>query len=115
VDIESGKFEEVAFCPGYLRGMAFINDYAIVGLSQSRDNKTFSDLPLDENLKTKDAEARCGLQVIDLNTGDIVHSVRIEGIVTELYDVVVLPDVTRPMALGFKSDEIHHVLSVGEE
>tara|TARA_R110002095_G_scaffold156775_1_gene136152 strand:- start:981 stop:2054 length:1074 start_codon:yes stop_codon:yes gene_type:complete len=115
VDIASGRFEEVAFCPGYLRGMAFIGDYVVVGLSQPRDNKTFSDLPLDKNLKEKDAEARCGLQVIDLNTGDVVHSVRIEGIVTELYDVVALPNVVRPMALGFKSDEIQHVLSMGEE
>jgi len=44
-----------------------------------------------------------------------VHSVRIEGIVTELYDVIALPNVVRPMALGFKSDEIQHVLSMGEE
>ncbi len=115
VDTDTGKFEEVAFCPGYLRGMAFVGDYAIVGLSQPRDNKTFSDLPMDKNLKQKDSEARCGLQVIDLNTGDIVHSVRIEGIVTELYDVVTLPNVVRPMALGFKSEEIQHVLSVGED
>lgn len=114
VDINTGEFEEVAFCPGYLRGMAFVGDYAIVGLSQPRDNKTFSDLPLDANLKTKDAEARCGLQVIDLNSGDVVHSIRIEGVVAELYDVVVLPNVIRPMALGFKSDEIQHVISVGE-
>tara|TARA_R110002072_G_scaffold225304_1_gene382449 strand:+ start:211 stop:390 length:180 start_codon:yes stop_codon:yes gene_type:complete len=28
---------------------------------------------------------------------------------------VPLPNVTRPKALGFKSDEIQHVLSVGEE
>lgn len=115
VDIETGKFEELTFCPGYLRGLSFIGDYAIVGLSQPRDNKTFSDLPLDNNLKEKEAEARCGLQVIDLNTGDVVHSVRIEGIVTELYDVVTLPNITKPMALGFKSDEIQHVLSVGEK
>jgi len=94
--------------------MTFINDYAIVGMSQPRDNKTFSDLPLQKNLKKKNAEARCGLQVIDLNSGDVVHSVRIEGIVAELYDVVALPNVTRPMTVGFKSDEIQHILSIGE-
>lgn len=113
VDLKKGRFEPVAFCPGYLRGLAFIGDYTIVGMSQPRENRTFTDLPLQENLKGKDAEPRCGLQVIDLNSGDVVHSVRIEGIVTELYDVVVLPKVIRPMALGFKTDEIQHVVSIG--
>ncbi len=114
INIKKGEFNAVAFCPGYLRGMTFINDYAIVGMSQPRDNKTFNDLPLQANLKEKNAEPRCGLQVIDLNSGDVVHSIRIEGIVAELYDVIVLPNVIRPMTLGFKSDEIQHILSIGE-
>ena len=32
------------------------------------------------------------------------------GIVKELYDVVALPKATRPMALGFKTDEIRRML-----
>jgi uncharacterized protein (TIGR03032 family) len=86
-----------------------------VGLSQPRENKTFGGLALDENLAARDAEARCGLYVIDLNSGDAVHWLRIEGVVAELYDVVVLPDVIRPMALGFKTDEIRRTFSVGRE
>ena len=62
-----------------------------------------------------DAEPRCGLQVIDLNSGDVVHWIRTEGVVGELYDVVVLPGVVRPQALGFKTDEIRRVLRVGDE
>lgn len=60
-------------------------------------------------------ESRCGLHVIDLRTGDVVHWVRLEGMVSELYDVVVLPGVVRPMALGFKTDEIQRLLSLGPE
>jgi len=30
--------------------------------------------------------------VIDLEAGDVVHWARIEGLVTELYDVVILPN-----------------------
>jgi len=114
VDLDKNTFEPITFCPGYMRGLAFVGDYAIVGLSKPRENKTFSGLKLDENLTKRDAEARCGLYVIDLRTGDIVHWLRIEGIVSELYDVVCLPSVTRPMALGFKSDEIRRMISVGE-
>jgi hypothetical protein len=45
---------------------------------------------------------------------DIVHWLRIEGVVSELYDVVVLPNVMRPMLLGFKSDEIRRTISIDE-
>jgi len=115
IDPATGAFDEVAFCPGYMRGLSFVGDYAVVGLSKQRQNRTFSDLPLDENLAQKSVEPRCGLQVIDLRTGDAVHWLRIEGIVEELYDVVLLPGVRRPQALGFKTDEIRRVLSISEE
>lgn len=114
VDLAGGKFEPVTFCPGYLRGLTFAGNYAVVGLSKPRDNKTFSGLALDERLAAKDAEARCALQVIDLRTGDIVHWLRLEGVVAELYDVTVLPGVRCPMALGFKSDEIRRMITIGE-
>jgi uncharacterized protein (TIGR03032 family) len=34
VDLASGKFEPVAFCPGYVRGVAFHGNCAILGLSR---------------------------------------------------------------------------------
>jgi uncharacterized protein (TIGR03032 family) len=112
VDLQTGRFNEVCFCPGYMRGLAFHGDFALVGLSKPRQNKTFSGLQLDENLKQRKAEPRCGVQVIDLRSGDAVHWLRMEGVVDELYDVVALPGVRRPMALGFKTDEIRRVISV---
>ncbi len=54
------------------------------------------------------------MQVIDLRTGDAVHWLRFEGMVDELYDVITLPGVRRPMALGFKTDEIRRVISIEE-
>lgn len=115
IDLASGAFEPLAFCPGYLRGLAFASDYAVTGLSRPRHDRTFSGLQLDDALAAKNCEARCGLEVIDLRSGDVAHWVRIEGLVSELYDVVVLPGVVRPMALGFKTDEIERLLTVGEE
>jgi hypothetical protein len=38
---------------------------------------------------------------------------RVRAIVQELYDVAVLPGVHRPMALGFKTDEIRRILTIG--
>jgi len=72
---------------------------------------TFSGLELDELLLAKDAEPRCGTIVIDLTNGAIVHWLRFEGIVTGLYDVQVIPQVQRPMALGFQTDEIAQLIT----
>ena len=114
-ELNQGVFEPIAFCPGYLRGLAFHDRYAIVGLSKPRENRTFSGLELDDRLQTKDTEPRCGLMVVDLDTGNIAHWLEIEGIVSELYDVQVLPGVTRPMALGFKTDEICRILTIEKD
>ncbi len=67
---------------------------------------------MNNKLEQQGVEPRCGLMVIDLNTGDIVHWLRIQGVVKELYDVAVLPGIKRPMAIGFKSDEIRRVISI---
>ena len=112
-DPGDGRFEPVCFCPGYLRGLDFVGDFAVVGLSKPRENRAFSGLPLDDALEEKKVEARCAIHVIDLRTGDTVHWLRIEGVVQELYDVVVLHDCQRPMAIGFQTDEIRRVISIG--
>ncbi len=119
IDLSAKKksFQSIAFCPGYARGMALVGkeqEFAVVGLSHCRDNRTFQDLPLNEALAEKGAETRCGLLVIDIKSGDVVHSLTLGGIVKELYDVVALPGVRCPSALGFKTDEIRRVISVEE-
>jgi uncharacterized protein (TIGR03032 family) len=113
-DLAAGRFEPVCLCPGYLRGLAFIGDFAVMGLSKPRGNKTFEGLALDEVLARHKVTARCALQIVDLRSGDIVHWLRIDGIVEELYDVVTLPGVARPKAIGFQNDEIRRVITVSD-
>ncbi len=115
VDTAAGRFEPVAFCPGYARGLAFAGNFAFIGLSLPRDNRTFNDLPLNEELSRRGAEPRCAILVVDLRTGDTVHWVRFTGVVRELYDVAVMPGVRQPAAIGFRSDEIRRVITVGAE
>lgn len=116
IDPKSGEFDAVTFCPGYLRGLAFAGDFALVGLSQCREERTFSGLELDERLKQKGAEARCGLMVIDLRTGSIAHWLDFAGTVRELYDVQVLPGVRCPdRAQPSRSKEIWGVVTHEEE
>jgi uncharacterized protein (TIGR03032 family) len=98
-----------------LRGLAFVGDYAVVGLSRPRDDKTFGGLVLEDELAKRAADARCGLLIIDLRSGNTAHWLRVEGLVRELYDVAALPQASRPMALGFKTDEIERMIAIGEE
>jgi uncharacterized protein (TIGR03032 family) len=114
VDRASGAFQDFAFCPGYARGLCFAGNAAIVGLSHARDNRTFSGLALDDALRTRDVDARCGLAIFDLGSGDMIHWLRIEGVVRELFDVAFLPGVRRPSAIGFMTDEVKRVISIAE-
>ena len=63
-------------------------------------NGTFTGLALDEAMATRDAEPWCGVLVVDLATGDIVEWIRLEGGISELFDVVAMPGVRCPMAIG---------------
>ncbi len=112
VDLASGRFEPVAFCPGYARGLAFAGGHAVIGLPLARENRTFSGLAVDDALKARGVEPRCGLAVIDLASGDMTGWVRIEGVVRELSDVAMLPGVRRPSAIGFKTDEVKRLISI---
>lgn len=72
---------------------------------------------VDDPLKMRKSCAKLRAKLFPgsrIRTGDIAHWLRIDGMVTELYDVSVLPNITRPMALGFKTDEIHRIVAIGE-
>ena len=112
-DRDTGRVERIAFCPGYLRGLTFSNNFAVVGLSKPRE-RTFSGLALDDNLASRKVEPQCGVMVIDLATGDAVHWLKISGMISELYDVAMLAGVRRPAALGTKADDIKRTVTVGD-
>ncbi|PCJ70675.1 MAG: TIGR03032 family protein [Rhodobiaceae bacterium] len=114
LDPKTNEFQRLTLCPGYLRGLSFHGDFAVAGLSKPRGSDTFSGLKLDESLSSAGMEPLCGVVVIDLNNGDIAHWLTLEGVVQELYDVAALSGVVRPMVLGFKSEEIQRVITVGE-
>ena len=115
VDLSSGAFDPLCFAPGFLRGLAFHGNLAVVGLSKPRREGAFSGLALDERLREKDAEAKCGLYMIDTDTGVVAHRIELEGVVEELYDVVVIPDVATPTVLGFRNDDIANIITIETE
>ncbi|CAN5181765.1 TIGR03032 family protein [soil metagenome] len=101
IDSATGKFNEVTFCPGYARGVGIIGKYAVIGLSRPRENSsTFSGLLLGERLAKFRVSARCGLMIVDLETGSAGDWLRIEGSIQELFDVAIIAGVKRPTILG---------------
>ncbi len=111
VDDATGAFEPRAFLPGFMRGCSFHNGFAIVGLSMPR-NGTFQGLQLDAELKKRDADPWCGVQILETRTGDVVQWIRLEGPVSELFDVTVIPGVRKPTATGFLTDDIHSMITI---
>ena len=55
------------------------------------------------------------IQSISRFSGETTAWLRIEGVVRELYDVAALPNVRRPSLVGFKGDEIKHMITIDED
>lgn len=111
VDRETGGKEDIAFCPGFLRGLSFIDHYAIVTVSLPREG-AFKELGLQDELAKRDGEPWCGVLIIDTRKGDIVEFLRLSGEVKELFDVAVLPGVVCPMAVGIHSPDLSTLITV---
>lgn len=105
VDPAIGKRETIAFCPGYLRGMAIVGNFALVGLSMPRQGG-FGELPLQAELERLRIAPWCGIAIVDLARGAIVEFIRYESQVTELFDVAVLAGVRNPVTIGPATEEL---------
>jgi uncharacterized protein (TIGR03032 family) len=105
VDLNTGRFNPVAFCPGFLRGLDFAGPYALVSTSGIRSRSASVGLALLERLEREKREARCGVHVIDARSGEVLHNLNIEGGTNELYDVIVLPKIPRPTLEPAEQDE----------
>jgi uncharacterized protein (TIGR03032 family) len=110
VDARTGGRTAVTFCPGFLRGMAIVAGHAIVTVSKPRDG-SFAGLALGEELVRRDADPWCGVLIVNLANGDIVEWIRLEGAITELFDVAAIPGVRCPMSFGPQSPEMRGTIT----
>ena len=114
VDFASKKFVPLAFFPGFLRGLSIIGNVAAVGLSKPR-NQRFEGLQLDEELRKRDSDPWCGVQIVSLTNGDVSNWIRFEGDITEIFDISFLPDVRNPMMIGLRTSEIRDLITFESE
>jgi len=114
VDFENKAFVPTAWFPGFLRGLSIVGNVAAVGLSKPR-NQRFEGLQLDEELKKRDAEPWCGVQIVSLANGDVLNWIRFEGDISEIFDISFLPGVVNPMMIGLRTAEIRELITFEPE
>ena len=114
VDFKTKSFVPLTFLPGFARGLSIIGNVAAVGLSKPR-NQRFEGLQLDEELRKRDVEPWCGVQIVSLANGDVQEWIRFEGDITEIFDLCFLPNVRNPMMVGLRTPEIRDLITFEAE
>lgn len=99
VDKASGELTDIVFCPGFLRGMAIVDDHAVVTVSKPRYG-TFEGLPIGEEMERRNLSPMCAVMIVDLKAREIVEWLTLEGDVQELFTVVAMPGVKCPGCVG---------------
>jgi uncharacterized protein (TIGR03032 family) len=114
IDPKTGERQNIAFCPGFLRGLSFLGRYALVTTSLPRDG-LFKDLPLQANLEARDSEPRCAIYIIDLHSGGVAEWIELQGHITELFDVAAMPGCRCPSSVPLQSPHMASLITIDTE
>jgi uncharacterized protein (TIGR03032 family) len=88
VDLQTCKYETVCQFPGFTRGLDFIGNLAVIGLSQVRETAVFSGIAITERLT--ETERICGVWLVDIHSGQTVAFLKFEEAVQEIFAVSIL-------------------------
>ena len=115
VDLSSGQFHQVAFLPGCVRSVDFVNHYAIVGVSRlhTLEDNVVSNL-LSHASQRHGRQLCCGLFIIDLNSGETVGHLTFDKVIDEITSVAVLKDVKHAAIVGPQSEEMNRIITIAE-
>lgn len=96
VNVANGQHDVVTALPGYLRGFALVGPDALVGLCQIREKHIFGGLPV----QTRYERLHCGVALIDTRSGAELGRLEFTAGAQELFEVVFIPGLRRPMLLN---------------
>lgn len=100
ININTGKYEVVKSLNGFVRGMTRHKDYLFIALSKLRQNSSaFKDLPIARK------SVFCGIVVFYIPQMSVVGYIKYETSVEEIYDIKVLPNMTRPSLLNHEKED----------
>ncbi len=115
LDLADGALTAVAELPGFARGLALFGGQAVVATSRPHRSETFEGLPLSDRLTGREAAGRCGIFVVNLDTGRVEHSLVFVGGAPEIHAVALLPKVRWATAVPFTGDDVQELVTVGGE
>jgi uncharacterized protein (TIGR03032 family) len=101
VDLATGNREPIAAVPGYARGLALHRGLAFVGLSKIRETATFGGAPI----AAYQDQLKCGVGIIELNTGTTIATLQFANGVEEIFDVQIVPEARCPTFGSSPGDE----------
>lgn len=110
VDENTGEKTVVAEVPGFCRGIDFIERYALIGLSEVRETAVFAGLPLTE----REQDRKCGVWIVDIETGETVGFLVFSGGVQEIFSVQLVPQ-SYPALLDLNDPLLHSSYSIPDE
>lgn len=87
VDPVTGEKRDVARVPGFARGLDFVGDVALIGLSQLRESNAFTDIPVTAT----NVERRSGVWAVHAHSGATLAFLTFTGGVREIFAVQALP------------------------
>ena len=102
-DPKTGEFQVVCTLPGFGRGLCFVDNYALMGLCQIREQQIFGGLPVQKQFES----LTCGVAVVDCRSSKLVGLFEFTSGVQELYEVQFLPGKTRPTILNTEDSGVH--------
>jgi hypothetical protein len=102
----------VAALPGFARGLAVTGEHAVVGTSCPNRGETFDGLPLSDRIHGAEANGRCGVFVVNLESGAIEHSLLLSGGSAEIHGLALLPGVRNPTAVPFTGADVQELVTV---
>jgi uncharacterized protein (TIGR03032 family) len=102
VDRQNGSIDTVAEFSGFTRGLDFSGNLAFVGLSRVR-KKNLGTLQVTDGppltARLSEEERFCGIQVLNLATGNVEGFLKFDSGVEEIFAVQVLPGIRFPAVL----------------
>ena len=110
LDEKTGEKTVIAEVPGFCRGIDFIERYALIGLSEVRETAVFAGLPLTE----REQDRKCGVWVVDIETGETVGFLVFSGGVQEIFSVQLVPQ-KYPALLDLNDPLLHTSYSIPDE
>jgi len=109
-DPVKGTAGVVCQLPAYLRGLALIGPFAVVGLCQIREKHIFGGLPVQQ----KHQQLLSGVGVVNLTSGQVVGIFEFSAGCTEIYDVQFLPNFRNVNVLNSSDNAVRQAFTAPE-